>query len=134
MAFNKTVMKFENGLVVGRNGTVIPPSTYKVSTGDIDLGSKRSTAGVLSRNRVRGGVTTVYTVEVSWDRLTWEQLQALIFAGDAESFTLEFIDPRTVGGYTTKTMMRDANMEYTMINIDGESEAFWSTSMAFVEF
>lgn len=134
MAFKGTMMKFGNGLVVGRNGGVIPPSTYKVSTGDVDLDSKRSSAGYLTRNRIRGGSTTAYTVEVSWDRISWDELVKLIAAGENESFTLQFLDPKSRGGYTTKTMYRDANMEYTMINIDGEDDAFWSTTMAFVEF
>ena len=134
MAFKGTVMKFGNGLVVGRNGGVIPPSTYKVSTDDEDLNSKRSSAGYLTRNRIRGGSTTAYTVEVSWDRISWDELVKLIAAGEDESFNLQFLDPKSKGGYITKTMYRDAHMEYTMINIDGEDDAFWSTTMAFVEF
>jgi hypothetical protein len=134
MSFNNTVMQFQNGLIVGRDGGVIPPSTYKVSTSDVDLDSKRSTAGYLTRNRIRGGNTTAYTLEVSWDRISWEQLQTLIAAGDAESFTVKFLDPKSKGGYTTKTMYRQADMEYTMINISGLDDAFWSTTMSFVEF
>lgn len=134
MSFNNTVMQFQNGLIVGKNGGVIPPSTYKVSTSDIDLDSKRSTAGYLTRNRIRGGNSAAYTLEVSWDRISWEQLQTLIAAGDAESFTLKFLDPKSKGGYTTKNMYRQADMEYTMINIADLDEAFWSTTMSFVEF
>lgn len=134
MAFNGRVLKFGNGLIVGRGDGVIPPSTYKVSTSDIDLDSKRSTSGYLTRNRIRGGNTAAYTVDVTWDRISWDELQLLIEAGEDESFNLEFLDPKSKGGYTIKTMYRDANMEYTMINIDSESEAFWTTSMSFVEF
>ena len=134
MSYNGIVIKFGNGLVVGNGGEVIPPSTYKVSTGDVDLDSKRSTSGYLTRNRIRGGKTTAYTVEVSWDRISWDELVKLIAAGEDASFKLQFLDPKSKGGFATKTMYRDANMEYTMINIDGEDNAFWTTTMTFVEF
>ena len=86
MSYNDTVMEFENGLVVGKLGDVRPPSTYVVSTGDIDVDDKRSLSGYLNRNRVRGGDNTVYTLEVSWTRLTWDELSSLIEAGEGSSF------------------------------------------------
>lgn len=134
MSYNGTVIKFGNGLVVGKGGEVIPPSTYKVSTDDVDLDSKRSTSGYLNRNRIRGGSNTAYTVEVSWDRISWDELVKLIAAGEGESLQIQFLDPKSNGGFATKTMYRNAHMEYTMINIDGEDDAFWTTTMTFVEF
>ena len=132
-SFSNKVIEFENGLVVGSNGAVRAPSTYKVNTGDLDLESKRSTSGYLNRNRVRGGKNTAYTLEVSWNKLTWSELVSLIEAGNNAKFTLTFLDPASKNGYVIKTMMRDANMSYEMISIDDE-EAYWTTSMAFVEY
>jgi hypothetical protein len=132
MAYNGIVIKFGNGLIVGNGGDVTPPSAYKVSTEDLDLNSKRSTSGYLTRNRIRGGDTTAYTVEVSWDRISWDELVKLIAAGEDASIQLQFLDPKSKGGFATKTMYRNASMEYTMLNIDGEGEAFWATTMTFV--
>lgn len=134
MGFQGVVMKFENGLEVGYNKAVKAPSSYKVQTSDIDLDSKRSMSGYLTRNRTRGGKTAAYTVTVSWDRLTWDELQSLIAAGEAPKFTLKLLDPKVKGGYTTKTMYRQADMEYEMINIYEDGEAYWTTTMSFIEF
>ena len=132
--YNGKVLEFENGLVVKHGGAVRAPSTYKVSTGDIDLDDKRSMSGYLNRNRTRGGSTTVYTITVSWDRLTWDELALLIAAGESAKFTIEFLDPKSKGGFTTKTVYRDANMEYELINIFENDEAYWTTTMSFVEY
>lgn len=134
MSYNDTVMEFENGLIVGKLGDVRPPSTYVVSTGDIDVDDKRSLSGYLNRNRVRGGDNTVYTLEVSWTRLTWDELSSLIEAGEGSSFNLTFLDPKASGGFTTKKMYRDANMSYELVNIFSEAEAYWTTTMTFVEY
>lgn len=132
--YSGVVMRFQNGLVVGKGGGVRPPSSYKVSTGDVDVDDKRSMSGYLNRNRVRGGSTAVYTVEVSWTRLTWDELVKLIAAGESSYFNLTFLDPKSKGGTTTKKMYRDANMSYELVNIFSEEEAYWTTTMAFVEF
>jgi hypothetical protein len=127
--YTGNVLEFENGTVCKNGGTVPAPSTYKVLTHDIDVNAKRSESGYMNRNRVRANN---YEIQCSWERLTWAQLIALIAAGDAESFTLTFLDARSQGT-VTKTFYRDANMEYTMINIWGADEAYWTCSMNFVE-
>lgn len=132
--FTGVVLEFENGLVVGKSGQVRPPSSYKIDTGDVDLDDKRSISGYLNRNRIRGGATAAYTCQVSWDRIPWDELVVLIAAGENAAFELKMIDPKSVGGYTTKKMYRDANMSYEMKNIDKGDEAYWTTSMAFVEY
>lgn len=133
MAYNDTILRFQNGLTVGNKGAVRPPSTYSVSTGDIDIDSQRSMSGYMNRNRVRGGADAVYTVKVSWVRLTWEELNKLIEAGEDASFSLTFLDPKS-HGLTTKTVYRDANMEYTLNKIYTDEEAYWSTTMTFIEY
>lgn len=132
--YNKKIIQFENGLIVGNGGSVRPPSTYQVSTGDIDIDDQRSMSGYLNRNRVRGGSNTVYTLTVTWDRLTWEELVLLIAAGEAAKFSVTFLDPKSKNGYTTKSMYRDANMTYELTKIFSDEEAYWKTSMAFVEY
>jgi hypothetical protein len=132
--YKKGIATFENGLVVGNGGQVRPPSTYKVSTGDIDVDTSRSTSGYLNRNRVRGGSSAVYTLEMSWDRLDWDELVLLIGAGEAPKFTMTFLDPKTAGGYTTKTMYREANMSYELSKIYSDEEAYWKATMTFVEY
>lgn len=132
--YRETIIEFEDGLVVGNNGSVRPPSTYQVSTGDIDVDDQRSMSGYLNRNRVRGGSNTVYTLTVTWDRLTWEELVALIASGEAAKFDVTFLDPKSNNGYTTRTMYRDANMTYELIKIFSDEEAYWKTSMSFVEY
>lgn len=134
MAFTGTVLSFENGTVVGRGGTVVPPSTFKVGTHDVDLDSSRSQSGYATRNRVRGGASAAREVNVSWDRISWQQLVVLIAAGNDAKFTLSFIDPASVGGMYTGSFYRDADMTYEMKNIVSESEAYWTTNMTFVEF
>lgn len=133
MAFTGNILEFENGLQVGKDKAVRPPSTYKVQTSDIDLNSNRSNTGYMTRNRVRGGATAAYTVTVTWDRLTWEELVVLIAAGENASFQLTCLDPKAKGGHKTGTFYRDANMTYEMTKIYEEDEAYWTTSMAFVE-
>lgn len=120
-------------LVVGRNGQVPPPSEYKVQTSDIDNNSSRNQAGYMTRNRVRGGNTTAYTVTATWKRLSWSQLQALIAAGEAPSFHLTILDPKSVQGTHSGEFYRNANMEYTLSKIYEDDEAFWSCTMSFVE-
>lgn len=132
--YNNNILQFENGLVVGNGGQVRPPSNYKVTTGDIDLDSKRSTSGYLNRNRVRGGSNTVYTVNAKWDRLSWDELVLLIAAGEAQQFSLTFLDPKAVNGLTTKQMYRDSNMTYELIKIYSDEEAYWTADMTFIEF
>ena len=133
--FKGTLLEFENGLTVG-NGCMIDPtvSSYKVDTSDVDLDSKRSTAGYMKRNRIRGGKEAAHTVSVYFQRLSWEDLEKLIDAGDAEQFTLKFLDPGRKGRYFTGIMYRDANMSYELVNIETLGEATWSTTMTFVEF
>lgn len=136
--YSGVLLQFENGLIVGNGAgaTVRPPSELKIKQSDIDNGSERSSSGYLNRNRVRGGTTAVYTVECVWNRLTWAELCAVIGASNASEFTLTFIDPSssTVGGTTTRQMYRDANMEYDLVHIFNEQEAYWSTTMTFIEF
>lgn len=129
--FNGILITFENGLTVGKGGAVKAPSTYKVKTSDIDADTRRSMSGYMSRNRVRGGDTTCYSIEVSWDKLTWEELISLIAAGDEQEFDITFLDAKSKG-YKTATFYRDANMEYELTNIFSDEEAYWTTTMSFV--
>lgn len=127
--YTGNVLAFENGTVCKHGGAVPAPSTYKVMTHDIDVNSKRSESGYMNRNRVRANN---YEIQCSWERLSWEQLVTLIAAGDAESFNITFLDARSKGT-VTKKFYRDANMEYTMINILDDDKAYWTCSMSFVE-
>lgn len=137
MSYSGTILKFNdygnNGLVVGRSGDIKPPSSYKVMTHDIDANSNRSMQGKLTRNRVRGGSTTAYEIQVSFTGLTWDELVDLISAGDQASFSLTFLDAKSKGTIT-KTMYRDANMTYELVKIFDDDEATWNTTMTFVEF
>lgn len=127
--FTGNVLQFENGTICKNGGAVPAPSVYKVLTHDIDVNAKRSESGYMNRNRVRANN---YELQCSWERLSWSQLTTLIAAGDAESFNITFLDARSQGT-VTKKFYRDANMEYSMINILGNSEAYWTCSMNFVE-
>lgn len=127
--YTGNVLVFENGTVCKNGGAVPAPSVYKVLTHDIDVNAKRSESGYMNRNRVRANN---YEIQCTWERLTWEQLTTLIAAGEASSFNITFIDARS-RGLVTKNFYRDANMEYTMIQILGSQEAYWSCSMSFVE-
>lgn len=132
--FSRNILEFENGCTVGQGGSIRPPSSYKVQFSDIDVDSKRSTSGYLSRNRVRGGATAARTITVSWTKLTYPELVELIAAGNAAKFQLTFLSPSSVNGFDTATVYRDANMEYELVNIFSDEEAYWTTTMSFVEF
>lgn len=125
------MLKFENGLTSGAKGRISAPSTYKCTLSDIDVNAKRSTSGKLTRNRVR---KDVYSVEVSWDRLSWDDLVLLIAAGEAAAFQLTFADPKSKSGKTTKKMYRDANMTYELLNLYTDEEGYWTTTMTFIEY
>lgn len=129
--FTGKMIEFENGVEVGQGRVVRSPSTYTVETHDVDLDAKRSVSGYADRNRVRANA---HSCIVTWERISWDELVALISAGNADEFRLTILDPKAVGGYYTGQFYRDANMSYELKNIYSEEEAYWTTSMAFVEF
>lgn len=125
MAYNGNIILFENGVVVGNGGQVPPPTKYSTGFEDVDVDTKRTASGVMIRNRVR---PNIYVVHASWDKLTWEQAQTLLTAGDASEFNVTVVDPRTVGGHTTKKVYRSGSIEVSLNNIYSEEEAYWSIS------
>lgn len=132
--YDKAVMQIADLKVGGISSDVRAPSTYKVGTGDIDLGSKRSMSGYMNRNRIRGGNNAVYTLTLSWQKLTWKELETLIRYTSPQQFVVKFLDPSARNSYTEKTMYRDANMEYELVNIFSDEEAYWTCTMSLVEF
>ena len=110
------------------------PSGYSVQMSDMDLDDDRSSSGFLNRNRIR---QNVYSVTCSWDRLSDVQLQRLLSACQAESFSLTFRNPlsATTERYLTKSeMYADANKEATLIATEDDSHDWWSFSTTFVEY
>lgn len=134
MKYMDALVTFENGTIIGNNGDIRPPSAYKVATNDIDLDSKRATSGYLHRNRIQGGNTGTqfYTLTLTWERITWEELRTLYTASDSESFEVTFLDPKTKTGSVKQRMYRDANTESTLINISNDKKAFWSVTVTFI--
>lgn len=139
MALTQPFLIFpDSGLRVGGTPQVsnwIPGcSGYSVQMSDMDLDDDRSSSGFLNRNRIR---QNVYSVTCSWDRLSDVQLQMLLAACQAESFSLTFRNPlsATTERYLTKSeMYADANKEATLIATEDDSHDWWSFSITFVEY
>lgn len=125
MAYNGSIITFQNGVVVGNGGQVPPPTKYSTGLEDIDVDTKRTASGVMIRNRVR---QNIYVVHASWDRLSWEQAQTLLTAGDASEFNITVLDPRDVSGHKTIKVYRAGSIEVSLNNICSEEEAYWSIS------
>lgn len=115
------------------------PSQYSVQESDIDLNSKRSTTGYLTRNRVR---TNAYTVTCSWDKLSESQLDLLRWACSPARFRLKFrhnqLDPET-GAVTSRfttddAMYTDANRTFELVFTEDDEHDYWSASLSFISY
>lgn len=132
MSFQGKILEFENGLIVGGEGSVRGPSEYKVGFHDTDKNSKRSETGFLNRNRIR---QNQLEVKISWQGLSWDEVRALAQAGKAAKFQLTLLDPEAENGnYSTGWFYREADREYTLVRIFSSEEATWTYSVVYVEF
>lgn len=107
------------------NIEVVAPSKFKVSIMDISK-AERNAKGEMHIDRI----ATKRKLEVSWNALYPEQLQALLTQVSNVFFLVSYPDP--LEGYTTKTFyVGDRNTPmYSYIN----GEAVWKDiSMNFVE-
>ena len=68
-----------------------PPVVYEVTESDIDSPSSgRLEKGKMQRDRVRGGDDPVYKLQISWEKLTDEQMVKLLDSVKRASTSVEF--------------------------------------------
>ncbi len=68
-----------------------PPVGYKVTESDIDSASSgRLEKGKMQRDRIRGGDDPVYKLQISWEKLTDEQMRGLLDSVKGASTSVEF--------------------------------------------
>ena len=145
MAYNKiSLINFpDKSIFTGgdkdRDDYIPNPSEYSVQESDIDLNSKRSTSGVLNRNRIR---VDTYSVTCSWNKLTEHQVDLLRYASCEAKFKLTFrhnqIDKstgRVTSRFTTANEMYcDANRTFDLISTEDDEHDYWSVSLTFIQY
>ena len=83
-------VRFDMGFKV--NNTSIPdPSVWEYEEADLDLSGERDATGKLHRDRV----ATKVNYSLSWNAISWSQLQSIISAVSPAKFKLTAPDPRT---------------------------------------
>ena len=122
--------RYDMGFTV--NGTPIPdPAVMTYEIADLDLSGERDTTGLLHRDRVATKVN--YSLE--WKVLTWEELQIILTAVNADKFTLVAPDPRTfLGKYTGNYYVgnRSGNAHFYLPERDYVS--VYSLKLKFIEY
>lgn len=114
------------------NGTPIPdPSGWDYEIADLDLSGERDTTGLLHRDRVATKVN--YSLE--WGVLTWEELQGILSAVNADKFTLEAPDPRTfLSKYNSDYYVGNRSGKNHFYLVDREYVAVYSLKLKLIEY
>lgn len=101
------------------------PSTYQVGTEDLDSeNSKRTEDGIMRRDRIRA---EVYSLSLSWEALTAEQLTTVATALRPAAFNVTFFDPvtcteKTISAYAAK---KSAELVRKM-NESNKTKSYWN--------
>lgn len=115
------------------SSTELPaPSEYTVSLQDIDSeNTRRTEAGVLTRDRVRGGI---YKIQVIW-KVTKTQLKTITDAIAPAKFSVTFFDP-TTSTSPTRDMYCGDRVGKLMLLKDPENpgESLWELSTSLIEY
>lgn len=119
--------------MISINGVDLPtPTEYSVALQDIDSDNTRRTeAGILTRDRVRAGV---YKIEVAW-KITKAQLKTITDAISPAKFSVTFFDP-TTSSTSTKDMYcgdRGGKM-MNCFNPAIPGENMWEFSTSLIEY
>lgn len=106
------------------------PSEYSVTLQDIDSeNTRRTEAGVLTRDRVRAGV---YKIQAKW-KVSKAQLKIITDALAPAKFNVTFFDP-TTSTNPTRSMYcgdRDANL---VLNKASPDDSRWELSVSLIEY
>lgn len=114
------------------NGTPIPdPSGWAYEIADLDVSGERDATGLLHRDRVATKVN--YSLE--WRVLTWEELQVILSAVNADKFTLVAPDPRTfLGKYTGDYYVGNRSGDAHFYLPERDYVSVYSLKLKFIEY
>lgn len=121
--------------MISIDGTPLPnPKTYKVKRQDLDSDSTtRTETGKLKRDRIRAGI---YTIDISWELLSWEQIQLITGKVAPESFSVTFVDGTTGNPAQTAVMYsgdREAPLA-VLLDVAHPEKSSWGLSFTLIEF
>lgn len=108
------------------------PSTYQVGTEDLDSeNSKRTEDGIMRRDRIRA---EVYSLSLSWEALTAEQLTTVATALRPAAFNVTFFDPvtcteKTISAYAAK---KSAELVRKM-NESNKTKSYWNYTVTITQ-
>lgn len=104
------------------------PVEYSVTLQDIDSeNTRRTEAGILTRDRVRAGV---YKIQVRW-KITKAQLKTITDAISPAKFSVTFFDPTTSTSPTRDMYVGDrtANLIYLE-----SGQSLWELTLSLIEY
>ena len=108
------------------------PVEYTVSLQDIDSeNTRRTETGLLTRDRVRGGV---YKIQATW-KVTKTQLKTITDAIAPAKFSVSFFDPTTSSNPTKDMYSGDRIGNLILLKDTGSSsESLWELSASLIEY
>lgn len=114
------------------DGTAIPdPSEMEYEVADLDLSGERDTTGRLHRDRV----ATKVNYSLTWNAITWSQLQIILNAISPAQFSLDAPDPRTLKGrYKGDYYVGNRSGKTYFYRSDNPETAVYSISFKLIEY
>jgi hypothetical protein len=108
------------------------PVEYSVSLQDIDSeNTRRTEAGILTRDRVRGGV---YKIQITW-KVTKTQLKTITDAISPAQFSVTFFDPTTSTDPTKYMYSGDRTGKLILLkDPNNPSSSLWELSTSLIEY
>lgn len=119
--------------IITIGSTELPaPVEYTVSLQDIDSeNTRRTEAGILTRDRVRGGV---YKIQVAW-KVTKTQLKTITDAISPAQFSVTFFDPTTSTDPTKYMYSGDRTGKLILLkDPNNPGESLWELSTSLIEY
>lgn len=109
--------------------TTLPdPSEYSVSLQDIDSeNTRRTEAGVLTRDRVRAGV---YKIQATW-KVNKTDLKKITDAVSPAKFSVTFFDPTTSSNPTKDMYVGDRMAR--LIHLES-GQSLWELTLSLIEY
>ena len=119
--------------IITIGSTELPaPVEYTVSLQDIDSeNTRRTEAGILTRDRVRGGV---YKIQATW-KVTKTQLKMITDAVTPAKLSVTFFDPTTSTNPTRDMYCGDRAGKLVLLkDPNNPSSSLWELSTSLIEY